>query len=579
MNSLRDVSMLRFPTLAAVLTAALMTGGCNLDVQNPNAPDANRAFGDPAGLQQLLGGAFRTWVEARDGYYVMPLTTMANNYSASWNNAAIRFYSSVGADCASRCGWTNSATASDAGLAVEAQWYGYYSEWWAATHVLRAINDGICFDDDCIAPTYTRATPGSDSTLTVRNKAIAQMLQGMAFAGIAVMYDSGFVMDETTVLPALPGDYPPFNGRTEMRVAALQKLEAAYVTAGVIPGGWETEDVWMGQDGGTAYSDVQIRQVIRTMQSEVVAMWPRNGVENAAADWAAVATYASQGVSSGAPFDWEYNIDVGARDAGIEYVKGWGNSILTMRVDTRVAAMITTNHVDPWPAGGNPCPTTGPDLRVGDGTYGTSDNADYGTSADTGFAGTDFACSGIAIFPAARGQYHQSNLQHVRYHYLGGVGEALPGDNGTGQDPFYTTQMNDLLWAERLIRRPAPDLATAATLINNSRVGRGGLPAVAAADGAPALLAALQYEQEIEFMGQGATAFFNRRRIDGLITGTPRQMPVPAKELNVLLRSTYTFGGSGPDMVAAANGGSGVRQPSVVDRWREIQASKPRRRL
>ncbi len=561
MNSLRDVSMLRFPTLAAVLTAVLMTGGCNLDVQNPNAPDANRAFGDPAGLQQLLGGAFRTWVEARDGYYVMPLTTMADNYTAS------------------RCGWTNSPTASDAGLAVEAQWYGYYSEWWSATHVLKAINDGICFDDDCVAPTYTRATPGSDSTITIRNKAIAQMLQGMAFAGISVMYDSGFVMDENTVLPALPGDYPPFNNRTEMRDAALQKLEAAYVTAGVIAGGWDTEAEWMGQDGGKAYSNVKIRQVIRTMQAEVVAMWPRNGVENLAADWASVATYASQGVSSGVPFDWEYNIDIGARDAGIEYVKSWGNSILTMRVDTRVAAMITTNHVNPWPAGGNPCPTTGPDLRVGDGTYGTSDNSDYGTSADTGFAGTDFACSGIAIFPAARGQYHQSNLQHVRYHYLGGLGEALPADNGTGQDPFYTTQMNDLLWAEGLLRRAAPDLATAATLINNSRVGRGGLSTLTAADGAPALLAALQYEQEIEFMGQGATAFFNRRRVDGLILGTPRQMPVPAKELNVLLRSTYTFGGNKPDMVIGANGGGGARQPSVVDRWREIQASKPRRRL
>jgi hypothetical protein len=578
MNSLREVSMLRFPTLAAAVTAVLISGGCNLDVQNPNAPDANRAFGDPAGLQQLLGGAFRTWVEARDGYYVMPLTTMADNYTASWNNAAIRFYSSVGADCASRCGWTNSPTASDAGLAVEAQWYGYYTAWFAATHVLQAMQDSICFDADCAAPTYHRATPGSDSTITVRNRAIAQMLQGMAFAGIALVYDSGFVMDENTVLPAAPADYPPFNNRTEMRDAALQKFAAAYTTAGITA--WETEPEWMGVDGGTAYTNVQIQQVIRTMQAEVIAQWPRNATENAAADWAAVATFASEGVSAGAdPFDWEFNIDISARDAGIEYVKSWGNSILTMRVDTRVAAMITTNHVNPWPAGGNPCPTASPDLRVGDGTYGSADNDDYGTKADTGFAGTDYACSGIAIFPAARGQYHQSNLQHVRYHQLGGIGEALPNDNGTGSDPFYTTQMNDLYWAEGLLRRAAPDLATAATLINNSRVGRGGLSTLTAASGAPALLAALQYEQEIEFMGQGATAFFNRRRVDGLILGTPRQMPVPAKELNVLLRASYTFGGNKPDMVAAANGGAGIRQTTVADRWREVQNSTPKRRF
>ena len=41
-------------------------------------------------------------------------------------------------------------------------------------------------------------------------------------------------------------------------------------------------------------------------------------------------------------------------------------------------------------------------------------------------------------------------------------------------------------------------------------------------------------------MGQGPTPFFNRRRIDGLQSGTPRHMPVPAKELDVLLREIYS---------------------------------------
>src|SRR5438552_8568857 len=182
MNSMREVPMLRSSILGFAVAAAVATGGCQLDISNPNAPDANRAFGDPAGLQQLLGGAFRTWVEARDGYYVMPLTTQANNYTASWNNASIRFYSSVGADCASRCGWTNSPTAT-AGLVIESQWYGYYTVWFAATHVLQAMKDGICFDADCTATNaWKRETVRSYSTVTVRNKTIAQMLQGRAFA-------------------------------------------------------------------------------------------------------------------------------------------------------------------------------------------------------------------------------------------------------------------------------------------------------------------------------------------------------------------------------------------------------------
>jgi hypothetical protein len=318
------------------------------------------------------------------------------------------------------------------------------------------------------------------------------------------------------------------------------------------------------------------------MQAELIAMWPRNGAENTAADWARVATFASQGISSAPAFDWEFFIDVSGRECGdLDCVKTWGNSIGTMRVDTRVAALITTNHVNPWPEpNGNPCPTISADLRVGDGSYGpTDDFSGYSTVAATANAGTDFACSGVAIFSPARGQYHQSNLQHVRYYYLAycSSGEGLPGCDGTGQDPFYTTQMNDLLWAEGLIRSVGAS-AQAAQLINNSRVGRGGLPALTGAEGVPALLTALQYEHEIEFMGQGSTPFFNRRRVDGLILGTPRHMPVPAKEMDVLLRSVYTFGGPGaPDMVSGAGGGVGdsrnVRK-TVRQIWEEYRALK-----
>jgi hypothetical protein len=108
--------MLRSSLLVSSLVAAVVwTGGCSLDIGNPNAPDKNRAFADPAGLAKLMSGAFRTWVGTRGDYYgALPMTAMADNYTASWNNAAIRFYSSVGADCPSRCGWTNSATAPEA---------------------------------------------------------------------------------------------------------------------------------------------------------------------------------------------------------------------------------------------------------------------------------------------------------------------------------------------------------------------------------------------------------------------------------------------------------------------------------
>jgi len=562
----------------AVATVVLFATSCDLNVPNPNAPDRTRTLSTPEGLAQLLSGGFRSWVEARENYYVMPLDAQADNYTASWNNAAMRFYTSVGSDCPIRCGWTNSSTAPEAagGPTVEALWYGYYTVLNSANSVMTGIKGGTCFDDDCAA----------DNTITTRNTAMAKMLQGMALAGIAMVYDQGFFVDENTDLTN-PSALP-FSTRAELRDSAIKKFNEAYTIAAA--GSWSTDPDWMGIGQTQSYTAAQMAQLIRTMEAELIALWPRNGAENTAADWASVASYASQGISSTAPFTWDYFIDVNSRECGIDCIKNWGNSVATERVDTRVAALLTTNHQDPWPApSGNPCPTVSSDKRVGDGTYGPPNNKNFDAvaiaPADAG-AGTDYACAGVAIFPPARGSYHQSNLQHVRYHELASRGEDLPTDDGTGQDPMYTPQMNDLLWAEGLVRSGG-DLNLAAAKIDNSRVTRGGLSSTAGLT-APELITAIQYEQEIEFMGQGVDPFFNRRRsgynapaaggrpayVDGLITNTPRHMPVPAKELDILLRAVYTFGGpSSPDMSAAVEGG--VKRETVEQRFRALENARP----
>lgn len=580
MNSRFNSYMRRSSFLAAAAAMVVTLGGCDLDVENPNAPDAKRAFNDPAGSQQLIGGAIRTWVETRGDYYgALPMTAMADSYTASWNNAAIRFYSSVGSDCTSRCGWTNSATAPEAagGPSVEYQWYGYNTVLASANSVLKAIANGVCFDDaECEA---TDPKP-----LTSRNKAIAKMLQGMALAGISMLYDQGFVVDETTDLSNPSG--LPFVTRAAMRDAAIASFDAAFTEAGLQT--WSTPAEWMGVGSGKSYTNTQIRQLIRTMQAEVLAMHARNDTENAATNWAQVLTFASQGISSGTPFDFEFYIDASGRECGLDCVKTWGNSNQTMRVDTRTAAKLT-NHVSPWPeaSGGNPCPYTSDfaDRRVGDGSYGpTNDFNGGGTVAATANAGTDFYCSGVAIFPAARGQYHQSNMGHKRYDYLAYRGENGPGQDGTGQDPFYTRWMNDLLWAEAELRRTGGSAVTAAARINNSRNGRGNIPPLTGLEGQAALLTALYYEQDIEFMGQGPTPFFNMRRrapscanpctgVEGLINGTPRHMPVPAKELDVLQRAIYTFGGSGAAQIRGLDP-AGESRRHVSEIWADYAKLK-----
>ena len=46
----------------SALLAVFAIAACDLEVENPNSPDAPRAFSDPAGLEALISGALRTWV-------------------------------------------------------------------------------------------------------------------------------------------------------------------------------------------------------------------------------------------------------------------------------------------------------------------------------------------------------------------------------------------------------------------------------------------------------------------------------------------------------------------------------------
>jgi hypothetical protein len=72
----------------------------------------------------------------------------------------------------------------------------------------------------------------------------------------------------------------------------------------------------------------------------------------------------------------------------------------------------------------------------------------------------------------------------------------------------------------------------------------------------------------------GAAPFYNLRRIDQLEPLTPRHMPVPAKELQVLQRELYTFGGPGkPDASNGATDASGQRIRSVVEISDELLAN------
>src|SRR5688572_18175768 len=95
-------------------------------------------------------------------------------------------------------------------------------------------------------------------------------------------------------------------------------------------------------------------------------------------------------------------------------------------------------------------------------------------------AGTtgDYRYAGNVIGDPARGIFMQSAYWHNRY-----IGHARSSATSARTAvPYLLAAENDLLIAEAEIRRTGGDRARAATLINNTRVTRGGLTPMTAAN-------------------------------------------------------------------------------------------------
>jgi len=323
------------------------------------------------------------------------------------------------------------------------------------------------------------------------------------------------------------------------------------------------------------------------MAAMTLAWYARDDSENAATNWTQVQTLTAAGMTTGETFS---AVGDGCT-AWCHETLVWMNSLDTGRLWTRVAHFLDpATQKDPYPlATGNPQPNS-PDARLGNGTFGVASMvAGFGNKPKDAGAGTDFAWSSQgAIFRPDRGFYHQSNIGHIRYDLSGVQSPTTSIYGGFGAAPAINSTLNDLLRAEALLRLGgAANVLTAAQLINKTRVTRGNLSdatAFVATVGAPSdgpcmadgrlaknggactLWSLLLYENEVELLGLGPSPYYNQRHlpnllatagwdatapraryIQGLIPGTPREMPVPAKELGVKGEALYTFGGSNPD--------------------------------
>jgi hypothetical protein len=272
----------------------------------------------------------------------------------------------------------------------------------------------------------------------------------------------------------------------------------------------------------------RLNRISNTMAALTLAYTPRTAAEAATVDWAKVATFSAAGIgtgSAGAPFDVVVR---GDNNTWFSQIAGYGNEPSWTRTDMRVINLMAPT---------SPAKYSGPTPKV--------------TSPDARFE-SDYTYLGSVIGDPNRGIYMQSPYYHSRYEEHG----AEAPDAFATPAPYLLAAESDLVRAEALIRTNG-DLALAATLINNTRVGRGKLAPMTAASGSAALLKAIEYERDVELTNTNGFALFIRRHVDGLQPGTVKHLPIPAKELETLSMPIYTFGGPGKEMFLGTVG-SGV---------------------
>jgi len=475
--------------------ALVLIGGCNdLNVTNPNNPDIERALSSPEDVQALSVSTLNTWylnATTIEDPHMQSVTSDVT--SANFGNFGMRFN-----NLEPRIAFNNSSANNDR-FVVEEAWDFSYGTIGAANDALRAIKNGLSLGSPTITEKYSH---------------LAMFSQAASYMKLALMFDRSFIVTENSD-PAVPPSLAPYSEVVDTTLAMFERLIAG--TAGKSHQ-YAVTDLPM-PDG--ALTSARLNRIANTMAAMLLAYEPRNATQSAAVDWTKVAALADKGIgtgSAGAPFNFQVQGDA---VNWYSYIAGYGDERTWIRVDHRVI-----NRMNPAVP------------RKFDGTIPPE-----GTSPDSRYT-SDFSYVAPPIGDPARGIYMQSVFVHDRYfpHTL------LSPTAFETSVPYILAAESDLVRAEAELRRAGGSPLTAAGLINNTRVTRGGLVGATGAEGTPALMGLISYERDIELINTSGTTLWWRRAItdDPLQTGTVCQLPIPAKELETLGLPIYTFGGTNP---------------------------------
>jgi hypothetical protein len=508
----------------------------DLDVINSNAPDRERALATPGDVESLIAGSYQQYFYATHGIEsaVPLLTTQAFQWSSTAANWGMLQYSRI-----PRQPVQNSATHADYAYIADA-WTRHYRALAAVAAGFKAIDENPAISE------------GLEPEGVLRAQIYGKFVQGLAHGAIALLYDRGYVIDESVQTideagnPILLGEPVGYNA---VMAAALAKLDQAIALANS-PAAADIElpSEWLASSANLDMPTFV--KVARSFKARLRASVARNPGERTAVNWAAVLADVNGGITEDWTTDQAYLFNNWVGYGPLYYLgqATWQQMtpfIFGMADQSgnyqRWLSIPVSDRTQVFPDN-TPVLFVTPDKRFPQGT----------TAAQQSLA----ANQGTFVIYRAGNAFSRPERGSWRWSYYAHRASSATVAGGTWAE-LSMDEMR-LLAAEAQFRMG--NLAAAADLINVTRVAAGlnatnssGLNTSCVPklpnNSCGNLFEMLKWEKRIEawFVGPYQTSqWFDMRGWGDHYKGTPLQYPIPDRQLEVLgLGAEYTFGGVG----------------------------------
>jgi len=511
--------MKRKLTLPAFALATMVgLSACDLAVSNPNQADRERALASPDDVETLIASAFQQYFGVTHYWRgnALAFNHMSSRHTATWGNFGMN---DLGRE--PREALPNTPSYRWA-YVFEDSWQDNYGGISAASDGIRALDAGL------------EIGPGGERN--GRARTFATFVQGLSSCNLALWYDQAFVVDETV---DIGGELNTID-YDAMMTYALGKFDDAIALAN--SNSFTLEDGWIN---GNPLTNSEFADLMVSYKARCRANQPRSESEAANVDWNQVISDASNGLgnlvivgedASGDTPWWDGIKSLGTENAtwhrlhmdwaGMADQSGEYQDWLSIETQSRTARQMT--FVD----------QRYPDTNV------------------DGDEGLYHRYNATIIFRPERGTYRQSHYGDLRHDaylrscsfcYFGPIEEMIPVEM-------------DLYEAEANFRQG--NVGNTVAILNTTRVGNGGLPALVDGGTVPGgasctprkrydvtgacgdLEDALIWEHFEEIWQiSGGLEFWHGRRFGILPANTATMLPMPASDLEVLQLPIYTFGG------------------------------------